>query len=66
MNSAFSVLPALLGGLTSFLTSYVMVKVEARQARAAVERAKREDLYGTYMTELAALFAAALRARTRR
>ncbi|MGD0722555.1 MAG: hypothetical protein ABR970_16080 [Roseiarcus sp.] len=67
MNPAYlSVLSALagtlIGGLTSFLTSYVMLGIQARQARLAAERGKREELYGGFMTELAIIMADALNA----
>ena len=50
---------ALIGGLTSFLTTFFTVAAQTRQAKLAAERTKREMLYGDYMTELADLFAIA-------
>lgn len=59
--SALSALAGtLIGGLTSFFTSYVSLSVQANQARLSAQRAKREELYGGFLTQLAVLFGEAL------
>jgi hypothetical protein len=61
--SAFSALAGtLIGGLTSFLTSYVSLTLQGREARRAAERGRREALYGAFMGELAVLMGDALKA----
>jgi hypothetical protein len=55
---------AIIGGLTSFLSSWVTQSVQARNQRLAAESARRQELYGAFMDELAALYAHALRADT--
>lgn len=69
MNSAYiSTISALagtvIGGLTSFLTSWVTQTAQVRAARLAVERTKREDLYGRYIDEIALLYSRALSSDT--
>jgi len=53
-----------IGGLTSFLTAWVSQNVQARNQRRAAESARRQELYGAFMDELAQLYARALRAET--
>jgi hypothetical protein len=55
---------AVIGGATSLATTWLTTATQARNARLAAERAARQDLYGRYMDELAALYAAALRAES--
>ncbi len=50
-----------IGGLTSFGTAWVSQSIQARSARLAIESARRSDLYGRFMDELAALYSHALR-----
>jgi hypothetical protein len=50
-----------IGGLTSFLTAWVTQNVQARNQRLATETAKRQELYGAFMDELAVLYSHALR-----
>jgi hypothetical protein len=49
-----------IGGLTSFLTAWVTQNAQARIQRIAAETAKRQDLYGNFMDELALLYSHAL------
>ena len=53
-----------IGGLTSFTTAWVTQNVQARNQRIATETARRQELYGAFMDELAVLYARALRAET--
>jgi hypothetical protein len=53
---------AIIGGVTSFATTWLTTTAQARTAQLAAERSARQDLYGRYMDELATLFAAAIRA----
>ena len=53
-----------IGGLTSFLTSWVTQTAQVRAARLAAERTKREDLYGRYIDEIALLYSHALTSTT--
>ena len=62
VSTAAGLLGAIIGGLTSFMTSWVTQNVQARNQRLATESARRQDLYGAFMEELATLYAAALRA----
>ena len=48
-----------IGGLTSFLTAWVSQSVQARNQRRAAESARRQELYGAFMDELAQLYARA-------
>jgi hypothetical protein len=52
---------AIIGGVTSFATTWLTTTTQARAARLAAERSDRQDLYGRFMTELATLFAEALK-----
>jgi hypothetical protein len=52
---------AIIGGVTSFATTWLTTSVQARNARLAAERNARQDLYGRYMDELATPFAEALK-----
>jgi hypothetical protein len=49
-----------IGGVTSFATTWLTTSAQAREARLAAERGKREDAYGRFMEVLAALYAHAL------
>jgi hypothetical protein len=49
-----------IGALSSLGSTYMTTQAQARAARLAAERAKREDIYGRYMDELARLYASAL------
>ena len=49
-----------IGAISSLGTTWMTTKAQARAARIAAERAKREELYGRYMDELAKLYASAL------
>ena len=49
-----------IGAISSLGTTWLTTKSQARAARIAAERAKREDLYGRYMDELARLYSSAL------
>jgi hypothetical protein len=51
----------IIGGLTSFATAWVTQNVQARNARIMAETAKRQELYGSFMDELALLYSHALR-----
>ena len=62
ISTAAGLLGAIIGGLTSFLSSWVTQNVQARNQRLAAESARRQDLYGAFMDELATLYAHALRA----
>lgn len=50
----------LIGGVTSFATSWLTQTAQAREARLAAERSKRETLYGQFIDDLAVLFSHAL------
>jgi len=59
--STFSALGGtVVGGFTSFATTWMTTASQQRAARLAAERAKREELYGRFMDELANLYAGAL------
>ena len=59
--STFSALAGTaIGALSSLGSTWMTTQAQARAARLAAERAKREDLYGRYMDELARLYAGAL------
>jgi len=49
-----------IGGVTSFATSWVTQSAQAKAARIAAERAKREELYGRFIDEIAVLYGQAL------
>ena len=49
-----------IGALASLASTWMTTQAQARAARLAAERAKREDIYGRFMEELARLFAGAL------
>ncbi len=51
---------AIIGGVTSFATTWLTTSFQAKNARLAAERTARQDLYGRYMDEIATLFAEAL------
>ena len=50
-----------IGAISSLGTTWMTTKAQARAARIAAERAKREELYGRYMDELAKVFSNALK-----
>jgi hypothetical protein len=54
----------IIGGLTSFLTAWVTQSLQVRNNRLAADLARRQDLYGAFMDELAMLYSRALRAET--
>ncbi len=59
--STFSALAGTaIGALSSLGSTWMTTQAQARANRLAAERAKREDIYGRYMDELARLFAGAL------
>lgn len=59
--STFSALAGTaIGALSSLGSTWMSTQAQARVARLAAERAKREDIYGRFMDELARLFAGAL------
>jgi hypothetical protein len=59
--STFSALAGTaIGAMSSLGSTYMTTQAQARAARLAAERAKREDIYGRYMDELARLYAGAL------
>jgi hypothetical protein len=49
-----------IGAVSSLGTTWITTKSQTRAAQIAAERAKREDLYGRYMDELARLYSSAL------
>jgi hypothetical protein len=51
---------AVVGGITSLGTTWLTISSQARAARLASERSKREELYGRFMDELARLYAFAI------
>ena len=62
ISTAAGLLGAIIGGFTSFLTSWVTQNAQARNQRLSAEAARRQEIYGAFMDELATLYAAALRA----
>ena len=62
MDPALSALAGTaIGALSSLATNWLTTGAQARAARLAAERAKREEVYGRFMDELATLYAAALK-----
>lgn len=51
----------LIGAVSSLGTTWMTTKSQARAARIAAERTKREELYGRYMDELAKVYSTALK-----
>ncbi len=49
-----------IGAVASLGSTWMTTQTQARAARLAAERAKREEIYGRFMDELARLFAGAL------
>jgi hypothetical protein len=49
-----------IGALSSLGSTWMSTQAQTRNARLAAERAKREELYGRFMDELARLYADAL------
>ena len=69
MNPAyFSALAALagaiIGGLTSFVTSWLMQRTQLRHAHREAEQAKLETLYSDFITEASRLFGDAVTHQT--
>ncbi len=62
VSTAAGLMGAIIGGLTSFMTSWVTQNVQARNQRLVAETNRRQDLYGAFMDELATVYASALRA----
>ncbi len=63
--SAFAALAgAIIGGLTSFATSWVTQRSQLRDAHREAEKVKLEALYGDFIAEAARLFADALTHQT--
>ena len=50
-----------IGAVSSLATTWMTTTSQARAARLAAERAKREEIYGRFMDELARLYANALK-----
>ena len=51
-----------IGAASSIGSTWMTTQSQARLARIAAERGKREDIYGQYMSELARFYASALTA----
>ena len=49
-----------IGAMSSLFSTWMTTQAQARAARLAAERAKREEVYGRFMDELAHLYASAL------
>jgi hypothetical protein len=49
-----------IGAVASLGSTWMTTQTQARAARLAAERVKREDIYGRFMDELARLYAGAL------
>ena len=49
-----------IGGVTTFATSWLTHAAQVKSARLAAERARREELYGRFAEELALLYSFAL------
>jgi hypothetical protein len=49
-----------IGAISSLGTTWMTTKSQARAAQVAAERAKREELYGRYMDQMARLYSSAL------
>ena len=49
-----------IGAMSSLFSTWMTTQAQARTARLAAERAKREEVYGRFMDELAHLYASAL------
>ncbi len=49
-----------IGATSSLFSTWMTTQAQARAARLAAERAKREEIYGRFMEELAQLYASAL------
>ncbi len=63
--SAFAALAgAIIGGLTSFATSWVTQRSQLRDAHRQAEKTKLEALYGDFIAEAARLFGDALTRQT--
>ncbi|HEY4040635.1 MAG TPA: hypothetical protein VGM32_02195 [Rhodopila sp.] len=59
--STFSALAGtVVGGVTSFATSWVMQVAQSRAARLAAERNRRSELYGRFLEETARLYSHAV------
>ena len=51
----------IVGAMSSLGSTWMTTRAQARAARLAAERTKREDLYGRFMDQLAKLYAGALK-----
>ena len=49
-----------IGGVTSFATTWLTTRSQARAARLAAEHNRREDVYGRFMDELSAMYGGVL------
>jgi hypothetical protein len=50
----------IIGGVTSFATTWLTTTMQTKAARLGVEKTKREVLYGSFMDEVAQLYSRAL------
>jgi hypothetical protein len=69
LNSAYisglsALAGAVIGGLTSFVTSWSTQQAQLRHAQRAAEKAKLEALYGEFIAEAARLFGDAMTHQT--
>jgi hypothetical protein len=63
--SAFSALAgAMVGGITTIITSWTTQRAQFRSARIAEERARRDELYGKFLDETARLYSHAMKEDT--
>jgi hypothetical protein len=63
--SAFSALAgAMVGGVTTIITSWTTQRAQSRSARIAEERARRDELYGKFLDETARLYSHAMKEDT--
>lgn len=60
-STVSGLLGALIGGATSLGTTWLTTTREARAARIAADRARRDVLYGKFIDELSTLYANALK-----
>ena len=51
-----------IGAMSSLFSTWMTTQAQARAARLAAQRAKREEIYGRFREELAQLYASALNA----
>lgn len=60
LSTASALAGAAIGAISSLGSTWMATQAQARTARLAAERSKREDIYGRFMDELARLYADAL------